>query len=87
VERGIVSTLASTLQCKVDLAKLLLCNAKYLSKEKVMLKMLGLGGGPGARLAIGVVLVAIGLARHGLPLLVVGGVVIIAGLVAWVGRS
>jgi hypothetical protein len=66
---------------------LFLCNTKYLSKEKHMLKLLGLGGGPGTRLAIGAILVAIGLARHGIPLIVIGGVVIVAGLVAWAERS
>jgi hypothetical protein len=52
-----------------------------------MLRMLGLGGGPGVRVAIGAVLVAVGLARHGVPMVVIGGGLIVWGLVAWAGAA
>jgi hypothetical protein len=52
-----------------------------------MLRMLGLGGGPGPRVAIGAVLVAIGLARHGLPIAVIGGALVVWGLAAWAGAA
>jgi hypothetical protein len=52
-----------------------------------MLRMLGLGGGPGTRVAIGAVLAAVGLARHGLPMIAIGGALIVWGLVAWAGAE
>lgn len=53
-----------------------------------MLRMLGMELHPAARIAIGAVVVAIGLMRgNAAPMVVVGGALVVWGLVAWAGRA
>jgi hypothetical protein len=49
-----------------------------------MLRLLGVDGSPLARVAIGIVLAALGLALGAVLVAVIGGVLVAWGLVSWV---
>jgi hypothetical protein len=56
----------------------------FKAKEAHMLRLLGLDGSPLARVAIGIVLAALGLALGAVLVAVIGGVLVAWGLVSWV---